>query len=78
MNERSLITLKQGETARISALHGGHGIQQRMRCIGIKEHKTLRVVAKHHFGGPLVVEIDGRQITLGRGMAHRVIVAQEK
>lgn len=37
----------------------------------------MRVVAIHPLSGPLVVEVDGKQITLGRGMARRITVAQE-
>ncbi len=78
MNEKSVIQLQQGELATVVALHGGHVFQQRLRSAGIKEGKTVRIVASYPFSGPLVVEIDGRQITLGKGMAQRIIVAMEK
>ena len=77
MSERPLTELKQGDTATVVALLGGHGFQRRLRSVGIKESKTLRMVAIHPFFGPLVVEVDGKQITLGRGMAQRIAVAQE-
>lgn len=46
--------------------------------MGVKEGKTVRIVARHPFAGPLVVEVDGKQITIGRGMAQRITVAQEQ
>lgn len=74
MNEQPLALLKQGDTATVIALHGGCGFQHRLRCVGLKEGKILRVVAKHHFAGPLVLEVERRHITIGRGMAHKIIV----
>ena len=78
MSERSLTQLKQDDVATVTAFHGGCAFQQRLRSVGIKEGKTVRVVACHPFSGPLVVEVDGKQITLGRGMAQRIAVAQEQ
>jgi ferrous iron transport protein A len=47
--------------------------QRRLRTLGIREGKSLKIVAIHPFAGPLVVEVDGREITLGRGIAQRII-----
>jgi ferrous iron transport protein A len=77
MNEKTLSQLKQGDTATIIALHGGCAFQHRLRSVGLKEGKLLRVVAKHHFAGPVVVEIERRQITIGRGMAHKIVVERK-
>ena len=78
MADKLLTILKEGETATVGGLLGGSSFQQRLRSVGIKEGKTIRIVASHPFSGPLVVEVDGRQITLGRGMAQRISVAQEQ
>lgn len=77
MKERTISQLRLGETAIVVALQGGYGFQRRLRGIGLKEGKTVRLRAKHPLGGPLVVEVDGRQITLGRGMAGRITVSPE-
>ncbi|MDD5678038.1 MAG: FeoA family protein [Kiritimatiellae bacterium] len=76
MNETTLALLKQGDKATVVALQGGGGFQHRVRSVGLKEGKLLRVVARHHFSGPLVVEIERRHITIGRGMARKIVVAQ--
>jgi ferrous iron transport protein A len=68
--------LPAGSSATIVALHGGSGFQRRLRSVGIREGKTLRMVASHPFAGPLVIEVDRKQITLGRGMAQRVAVVK--
>ena len=77
MNEATLSLLKEGEKAAILALHGGGAFQHRLRSVGLKEGKLLRVVARHHFSGPMVVEIERRQITIGRGMAHKIAIRRE-
>jgi ferrous iron transport protein A len=45
--------------------------------MGIREGKRLKVVAIHPFAGPLVLDIDGREITLGRSIAQRIMVKVE-
>lgn len=57
----------------ILRLEGGAQFRSRMGAIGIREQKTIRLVAKHPFHGPLVIEVDGREITIGRGMAQHII-----
>jgi len=74
-----LITdLRPGEEAVIVALYGGYHFQRKLRTMGIREGKVVRVLAKHPFGGPMVVEVDGHEATIGRGMARRIVVQVEK
>jgi len=77
VNETTLALLKQNAKATVAALNGVSAFQHRLRSMGVKEGKMLRVIAKHHFSGPIVVEIERRQITIGRGMAHKIAVMQE-
>lgn len=69
--------IEEGRKAIISGLKGGRGFQIRLRNMGIREGKTVTVVTKHPFNGPLVLEVDGRTTTIGRGMAGRIIVRVE-
>ena len=69
-----LTELKNGEHGRIEVLEAGHDFRHKVRSLGIREGKVAIVKACHPFGGPFVVEIDRRQITLGRRMAAKVIV----
>jgi len=71
--EHPITSLETGTTAVILKLEGGYIFQKRMGAIGIREQKTIRLVAKHPFHGPVVIEIDGREITLGRHMAEHII-----
>jgi ferrous iron transport protein A len=72
--EKPITKTKDGEKVTIIRLIGGHSFQRRLRTMGIREGKVVEVVTRHPFGGPLVVEVDGRDTTIGRGMAERIIV----
>ncbi len=65
--------LEIGKRAVILRLEGGCLFQKKMGSMGIREQKTIRLVAKHPFHGPVVVEVDGRAVTLGRRMAEHII-----
>jgi ferrous iron transport protein A len=72
--EKPILTLEPGKTAIILRLEGGHLFRKKMGEMGIREGKTIRLVAIHPFHGPVVVEVDGRETTLGRRMAEHIIV----
>ena len=74
MDYTTLISLEEGAKAVIRKLDGGSEFQRRLRNMGIREEKTLRLVAKHSFHGPIVIEIDRRQIAVGCGMAKKIAV----
>lgn len=72
--EMPLTGLRVGQKAKILRLAGGYGFQTNLRSRGIREGKTLELVTRHPVGGPLVIDIDGRETAIGRGMAKRIIV----
>jgi len=72
----SLSQLPYNRKARITGLEGGHGLQRRLRVMGIREGQIIVIVSRQPFRGPLTVAINGYQITLGRGMAHKIIVEE--
>ncbi|MGM0509798.1 MAG: FeoA family protein [Thermoplasmatota archaeon] len=72
-----LTSLKVGDKATIQSLNGGRVFQKRLRTMGIREDKVIELVTKHPMSGPLVVKVEGRNTTIGRGMANRIIVRRE-
>ena len=66
--------LSHNRTARITELAGGHEFQRKLRNLGIREGKLVLVLASQPFGGPVVIEVDGRATTIGRGMAKGILV----
>lgn len=74
MKECRLTALHPGARATVTSIQGGAAFQHRLRSIGLKEGKTLRVVAKHPLHGPMVIDVEHHQISIGGGMANKVIV----
>jgi len=72
--EETLLNLEPGMRGTLTRFTGTPGFVRKLRTIGIREGKTLTVVARHPLGGPVVIEVDGREVTLGRGMARKIIV----
>jgi len=68
-----LADLKENEGGIIIRLEGGQGFQRKLRTLGIREGKKIRILTRM-FRGPIVVEVDGRSTTIGRGMVRRIIV----
>lgn len=72
--EKTLLDLEPGMCGTVTGFAGTPGFIRKLRTIGIREGKALTVIARHPLGGPVVIEVDGREVTLGRGMARRVIM----
>lgn len=72
-NERPLMDLETGQIGEVVELDGGCRFKRRLGTRGIQIGKILKVVTKQP-GGPLVVKCNGSQLTLGRGMARKIIV----
>jgi len=70
----SLLQLSSNKKAKITIIHGGYGLQHRLNSMGIRNGKEIKVVSKQPFQGPITVEICGCQMTLGRGMAQKIMV----
>ena len=63
--------LKPGEVGRVMAVEGGHGIRQKLFLRGLFEGSVVRVISCY---GPVTVEVDRSTVSIGRGMAQKIIV----
>lgn len=62
---------------RISAFEGGARFTDRLLRHGLYPGDRARVVRAAPLDGPLLVEVNGREIALGPGVAARIIVELE-
>jgi ferrous iron transport protein B len=69
-----LTRLKPGRKAKVVAIQGGWGVKRRLNHMGIHSGDLLVVSRQGPLGGPIVVEIHGFQVALGKGVASRVFV----
>ena len=58
--------------------HGHHGFlfRKRLNVLGIREGQLVRILSKQPFMGPLTIAIGSSHVTIGRGMAHKIIVEE--
>jgi ferrous iron transport protein A len=63
-----------GKTVRIVEYKGGKGVGHKLRQLGLTPGKEVSVLRQAPMGGPMMIDIEGRSIALGRGIAARVQV----
>lgn len=68
-----LALLRPGNSATVTAVRGGRGFNRRLASMGILPGVQVRMVSGA-FGGPVIIEVRGSRVVVGRGMAHRVVV----
>jgi ferrous iron transport protein A len=70
----TLLNAPQGQWLKVTALSGGRGLRARLTQYGVFEGDSLRVLRVAPLHGPLLVEINGREIALGRRVADKILV----
>ncbi len=74
--ERKLSELKPGESGKIVEL--GSSIPAGVAGMGIRRGKVVKVSSEQPAGGPIVIEIEGNESSIGRGIAESVTVEVEQ
>ncbi len=69
-----LADMLPGQKARIIHIIGGIGFKHRLNVMGIMEGKIITTITKQPFRGPITIRINGTNMTIGRGMAQKIIV----
>ncbi|MBC7110117.1 MAG: ferrous iron transport protein A [Archaeoglobi archaeon] len=72
----SLSEVKEGKTVRIAKLNAPPGQRRRLMNLGLIPGEEIRVLKSAAFHGPVLIEVNGREIALGRGIASRVMVEE--
>jgi Fe2+ transport system protein FeoA len=69
-----LVNSKEGDRVRIASFEGGAGLHEKLSQYGLFPGDMARVLRIAPFDGPMLLEIGGREIALGRGIAAKIIV----
>jgi ferrous iron transport protein A len=64
----------ENKKATVIDIQGGSGIRQRLSQMGIHPGDIITMVRYGALRGPLMIEIHGSQVALGRGIASRILV----
>ena len=70
----TLVALRENETGYIAEVAGSHDFQAKLRAMGLYTGRHIVKRSGENSGGPVVVEVMGTRVALGRGMAARVSV----
>ena len=60
--------------ARVIMIDGGMSVRSHLNTLGIHVGDWLKVVERAPFSGPVLVEVNGSRVALGRGVASKVRV----
>lgn len=74
----ALSDLKQGRTGKIFFIRGGHTVLQRLLDMGLTPGTRLSVTKTAPFEGPIEISVRSSKLALGRGIASKVFVEEEK
>ena len=66
--------MTSGQTGIVRRIEGGKGMVRRLHAIGIREGKTVKKVSAQFWRGPVTIELEFRQFSIGNGMAGRIFV----
>ena len=74
MPEIPLHHLSVGSTARIQNFHGSKNLSTKLRQYGLFIGDQVRLLRMAPFKGPILIEVNGREIALGYGIAAKIMV----
>ena len=66
--------LAENKRAKVIDIQGGWGVKKRLSQIGIHPGDVIAMVRYGPLGGPLMIEVHGFQLALGRGVASQILV----
>jgi len=62
-----------GESVQLVSVHGGQRLCRRLADLGLNIGMVVRVVQRSDHG-PLILDVKGSRLVIGRGMAHHIHV----
>jgi ferrous iron transport protein A len=73
---RFLSEIEEGKKARVLHISGGMGVRQHLSTHGIHVGDIVLVKKSSAWGGPILIEVHGSEVALGKGIASRVQVEE--
>lgn len=70
----TLDSIGENKKVKVVSISGGWGIRQRLGCLGIHPGDIITLKRSAIMRGPILINIHGNQVALGRGVAGKIIV----
>ena len=64
-----------GRPLTVVGFRGGPGMQRRLADMGLPPGTELKLISRDNHG-PVIIELRGSRLALGRGVAHHIIVKE--
>ena len=71
-----LTTAENGKWVRVVSFEGEHQTEFKLRQYGLIPGDRAKIMRQTPLGGPLLIEVNGRAIALGRSIASRIVVEE--
>ncbi len=63
-----------GHSARVVEIEGGRAVRSHLNNLGIHVGGDVVVVERAPFRGPVLIDVNGSRVALGRGVARKIVV----
>lgn len=70
----NLLLAPKNKNFRIVAYNGGRRVEYKLRQLGLSPGREVKVIRYAPMGGPIMLDVEGRTVAIGRGIAERVEV----
>ena len=70
----NLLDVPKGKSVRVVDFGGGRSLYHKLVQLGLSPGRTVKVLRYAPMGGPLMLDVEGRSVALGRRIAERVEV----
>lgn len=72
----TLDNVSPGKAVRIRSIEGGVKVRQCLSDLNVSPGEVLRIIRSAPFAGPIMAEVNGSKVMVGRGMARKVVVEE--
>ncbi len=73
---KTLVNINNGKKVKILKISGGKGVRQHLQCLGIHIGDIVTLKKSSFLGGPVLLEINGCDVALGKGVASKIEVEE--
>lgn len=73
-----LLAVASGVVVKVIGFETGEDLEAKLRQLGILPGDLAKVIRHAPLGGPVLIEINGREIALGENIASHVLVEESE
>ena len=70
-----LAMARPGELVTVTMVRAGWGLQRKLADMGLTPGVQIRII-NSQMSGPVLIDLRGSRVALGRGIAHKIIVEE--